>query len=386
MMRLPILGALILSTVKEGRSLRPGSVVRLPRPSPRGSPTSLRGSPTSLCAAPSDGVDITHLYQDLDEEATVRETQDEDFRSGFITILGDPNVGKSTLLNSVLGEKLSIVTHKAQTTRHRIRGVLTTDKFQMIYSDTPGVLQPSYKLQEGMMRSVRAAIKDADVVLVVVDPWQTGFQNEGVIEELLRREKPCIVAVNKVDALLKRERMPGAAKAGDAAECRDIEDVLAQWRTEIPGAEVMPISALEGTNTTTLLDRLAERLPLGPLLFPEESLTDRPERFFAAEIIREQILLQFVDEIPYSCEVVIEKFKEAEDLLRIEASILCARDSQKGILIGKKGAAIKQLGSEARKSLEDFFQTKVMLETRIKVSKNWRANEGTLSRLGYFDE
>jgi GTP-binding protein Era len=289
------------------------------------------------------------------------------FKSGFVNIIGNPNVGKSTLMNELVGERLSIITAKAQTTRHRILGVVNGENFQIIFSDTPGIVKPVYKLHDNMMRFVRTAITDADVILYVTDVVEKSDKNEGFIDKLRKSTVPKIVAINKTD-LSKPE---------------ELELLAAQWKETLPEATVILISALHKHNISILFDTIQEKLPEGPVYYPEESLTDRPERFFVSEIIREKIFLNYQKEIPYSCEVVIDSFKEAEDMVRINAIIHVMRDTQKGIVIGHRGGALKKTGTEARIDIEKFLGKKVYLGLQVKVAQDWRNNDKILKRFGY---
>jgi GTP-binding protein Era len=289
------------------------------------------------------------------------------FKSGFVNIIGNPNVGKSTLMNEMVGEKLSIITAKAQTTRHRILGVVNGNGYQVIFSDTPGIVKPVYKLHNNMMRFVRTAITDADVILYVTDVVEKSDKNETFIARLGKCDVPVIVAVNKTDL----------------STPESLELLAAQWRETLPQATVMLISALYKHNTTLLFNIILDKLPLGPVYYPDESLTDRPERFFVSEIIREKIFLNYQKEIPYSCEVVIDSFKEAEDMIRINAIIYVMRETQKGIIIGHRGAALKKTGTEARIDVEKFLGKKVYLGLQVKVSQDWRDNDKILKRFGY---
>ena len=290
-------------------------------------------------------------------------------RAGFVGIVGNPNVGKSTLMNALVGEKLSIVTAKAQTTRHRIMGIVNTDDCQIVYSDTPGMLKPSYRLQTDMMRFVDAAIGDADVVLYVTDVVEKSDKNATYIEKLRKVTCPVIVAVNKID-LSDQETVSG---------------LLRYWQETLPGAHVIPISARERFNLESVLEAVKAALPVAPPWFDKDQFTDRNLRFFASEIIREKILEHYDQEVPYSCEVVVEAFKEGRQRYDISAVIYVMRDSQKGILIGKGGAALKQVGTEARIEMEDFFQKKVFLELFVKVNEHWREDRDALRRFGYED-
>lgn len=294
-------------------------------------------------------------------------------KAGFVNIIGKPNVGKSTLMNALVGERMSIISHKPQTTRHRLIGILTGDDFQMVFSDTPGyVKKPSYKMHQAMNRFVEGTVEDADLMLFVADLTDELDPDNPVIEVLKKVESPLLLVLNKTD-LVNPQRL---------------EDAGNWWKNRIKFTETVGVSALQGTGTAELLDKIREYLPEGPPFYPADQLTDRPERFFASEIIREKIFLQYDDEIPYSCEVGIESFKETttktgEPLARIQAVIYVMRESQKPILIGKNGSAIKKLGEKARADLEAFLQTKVFLETTVKVRENWRDNDTALQRFGY---
>jgi GTP-binding protein Era len=295
-------------------------------------------------------------------------------KAGFVNIIGSPNVGKSTLMNRLVGERLSIINAKAQTTRHRIMGIVSGEDWQIVYSDTPGVLDPAYKLQEGMMKFVRTALRDADVLLIVTTPEENTLAHPETLEKVQRMDIPVLLLINKVD-LSSQE---------------DIQSRIDHWQGLIPRAEIHPISALHGFNLDHLLDKIVERLPISPAFFPKDEMTDKPMRFFVSEIIREKILTHCKQEVPYSSEVVVVSFKsdqtkEGKPLRRIEAQILVARDSQKAILIGAGGRMIKRLATDARKDLEGFLQEKVFLELRIKVDKDWRDDERKLKQYGYFN-
>lgn len=291
-------------------------------------------------------------------------------RSGFVSIIGKPNVGKSTLMNVLVGESLSIVTSKAQTTRHRIMGILNGTQegvpYQLVYSDTPGILKSSYKLHESMMAFVKGSLEDADAILFVTEPGEKAETHDAL--PLLRKANaPIVLVLNKMDLSTQAE----------------VEQKIAEWKEVIDPVYIAVISALHGHNTDGILEVLVNLLPEHPAYFPDEDLTDRPERFFASEIIREKIFLNYKQEIPYSSEVIIQEFKEKEDIIVILAEILVERNSQKGIIIGEKGSMLKKLGIQSRKDLESFFQKKVFLETRIKVDPDWRNNELRLKQLGY---
>ena len=288
-------------------------------------------------------------------------------KSGFVNIIGNPNVGKSTLMNAMVGERLSIITPKAQTTRHRIFGILNEPEYQIVFSDTPGVIQPAYKMQEHMMKFVSEAFDDADVFLYLVEPGDRALKDEGFFQKLYTTELPVLLIINKIDT----------------TDQEKLEEEVAYWKESLPTAEIIPISALEKANIDYLLQRLVALIPLSPPYFDKEALTDKTERFFVSELVREQILLNYKKEIPYSVEVDVEEFKEEEDIIRIRAIIYVARDSQKGILIGHKGSMLKRVGIGARKQLEAFFSKQVHLETFVKVKKNWRDNDLQLKRFGY---
>ncbi len=288
-------------------------------------------------------------------------------RSGFVNIIGNPNVGKSTLMNALVGEKLSIVTAKAQTTRHRIMGIVNGEDWQIVYSDTPGILKPGYRLQENMMKFVDGAIGDADIILYVTDTVETADKNAEYVGRLGQVECPVIVVVNKIDVSTQEE----------------VTALMKYWQEKLPRALVLPVSAREKFNLESVLDAVKERLPECPPWFDKDAFTDRNLRFFASEIIREKILLNYKEEIPYSCEVEIETFKEGGERYDIGAVIYVMRESQKGILIGKKGAALKKMGTEARIEMEDFFQKKVFLSIFVKTDSDWRDNRKELRRFGY---
>jgi len=288
-------------------------------------------------------------------------------RSGFVNILGNPNVGKSTIMNSLVGEKLSIITSKAQTTRHRIMGIVNGDDFQIVYSDTPGILMPRYKLQESMMNFVNLALTDADVILYVTEVNEKSGDETGYTARIRVSGIPVIVAINKIDLSNQEE----------------LERIAGKWEKEFPGSPVIPVSALKNFNLDTLLNAILSKLPEGEPYFPKDQLTDKYERFFASEIIRGKILMNYQKEIPYSAEVEIESFKDEEKIIRIRALIHVTRDSQKGIIIGHKGEKLKKTGTEARLDMEDFFGRKVFLEMYVKVTKDWRDKPRELKRFGY---
>lgn len=288
-------------------------------------------------------------------------------KSGFVNIIGNPNVGKSTIMNRLVGEKLSIITSKMQTTRHRIKGIVNGDDFQIVYSDTPGILKPNYKLQENMMKFVDTALVDADVILYVTDVVERIDKHTEYLERIQKTEIPVLILINKID-LSNQEK---------------VTELISQWKELVPNAFILPISATEGFNVAPIFDLIMERLPEGPAYFDKDELTDRNERFFAQEIIREKILLHYEKEIPYSVEVAIESFKEDEKILHIMAVIYVNRDTQKGIIIGHQGKAIKRVGTEARKDIEEFFSKKVFLELFVKVNKDWRDKDNALRSFGY---
>ena len=297
-------------------------------------------------------------------------TQSCKHRSGFVNIVGNPNVGKSTLMNALVGERLSIITSKAQTTRHRILGIVNGEDFQMVYSDTPGVLSPNYRLQEKMLEFSRSALVDADVLLYVTEPQDTIDRNADFVEKVKRMAcagTRVFLVINKIDLTTQET----------------LENLVAFWHSQLPQAEIFPISAQERFGVAQLFDAIKEALPIGEPFFPKDQLTDKSERFFVNEIIREKILLTYDKEIPYSVEVEVESFHEEEHIIRINAVIYCERESQKGILIGKAGSALKRVGSLARKDIEEFFQKPVFLQLLVKVDKDWRSNTGRLKHYGY---
>ncbi len=288
-------------------------------------------------------------------------------KSGFVNIIGNPNVGKSTLMNQLVGEKLSIITSKAQTTRHRIMGIVSGDDFQIVYSDTPGILKPNYKLQEKMMKFVTGALTDADVILFVTDTVEESDRAAEILERLKRTSTPVVVVINKVDL------------SNPAA----LEALVEKWHAELPEARIVPVSAKEAFNVDGLIQTILALLPEGPAYYPKDTLTDKTLRFFASEIIREKILRTYDKEIPYSCEIEIDTYKEEPTIDRIAATIYVARDSQKGIVIGHKGERLKRVGQAAREELEAFLEKKVFLQLFVKVNDDWRNNERELRRFGY---
>ena len=287
-------------------------------------------------------------------------------KAGFVNIVGNPNVGKSTLMNLLVGERISIATFKAQTTRHRIMGILNTPDMQICFSDTPGVLKPNYKLQEQMLQFSESALQDADVLLYVTDMVETPDKNADFLEKVKKLQVPVLVLVNKIDL-------------GDQAT---LTNKVEEWHAVLPAAEILPISALHRFNVDNVLKRICELLPESPAYFDKDAWTDKPARFFVTEIIREKILLYYDKEIPYSVEVVVEQFKEKERSIHINAVIYVERDSQKGIIIGHQGVALKRVSSEARKSLEQFFGKNIFLETFVKVAKNWRSSDAAMKAYG----
>jgi len=290
-------------------------------------------------------------------------------KSGFVNIIGNPNVGKSTLMNAVVGEKLCIVTAKAQTTRHRIMGIVNGEDFQIVYSDTPGILKPVYRLQQNMMNFVDTAIGDADIILYVTDTVEKPDKNTEYVEKLSRLQCPVIIVINKIDISTQEK----------------VQELMAWWKDKVPAATIIPASAQERFNLETIMNTVVENLPESPAWYDKDTFTDRNLRFFASEIIREKILLNYKDEIPYSCQVEIEYFKEGEERYDIGAVIYVMRDSQKGILIGKGGAALKKTGTAARIDMEDFFQKKVFLQLLVKVDPDWRESRRELRKFGYED-
>ena len=288
-------------------------------------------------------------------------------KSGFVNIVGNPNVGKSTLMNTLVGERISIITSKAQTTRHRIMGIVNGEDFQIVYSDTPGVLKPNYKLQESMLGFSTSALKDADILLYVTDTVENGMKNSDFIEKVQKQHAPVLLIINKIDL----------------TDQQKLEALVGQWKEILPNAEIIPVSAANKFNIDYVLKRIKDLLPECPPYFEKDALTDKPARFFVTEIIREKILTNYDREIPYAVEVVVEQFKESDDLIRINAVINVERDTQKGIIIGKGGKMLKIVGTEARKDIEAFFGKKVFLELFVKVEKDWRNKEMKLKSFGY---
>ncbi|MGB1104638.1 MAG: GTPase Era [Crocinitomicaceae bacterium] len=288
-------------------------------------------------------------------------------KAGFVNIIGSPNVGKSTLMNQLVGERLSIITSKAQTTRHRIMGIVNNEDHQVVFSDTPGVLDPHYKLHENMMQFVNSALKDADVILFVTDIYEKGLNHKETFERLQKTSIPILLLINKIDQ-------------GDEQR---IKEKIEYWHELMPKAEILPISALEGFNMEPIWERILELIPKSPPYYEKEALTDRPLRFFISEIIREKIFLQYKKEIPYATQVVVEEYHEDEDIVRIRAIIYVERKSQKGIIIGHKGQRIKHVGIDARKDIQKFIDKHVHLELFVKVDDNWRENDRKLEKFGY---
>ena len=295
------------------------------------------------------------------------EKKEQTHRSGFVNIVGNPNVGKSTLMNLLVGERVSIITSKAQTTRHRIMGIVNTPELQIVYSDTPGGLRPNYKLQESMLEFSESALGDADVLLYVTDTVETADKNEFFLERVRGVKCPVLLLINKVDLTTQPE----------------LEALVERWHQELPEAEIIPLSALNNFNVQPLKKRIESLIPPSPPYFEKDALTDKPARFFVTEIIREKILLYYQKEIPYSVEVVVEAFREEEARIHIQALIIVERDSQKGIIIGHKGVALKKVGSMARRDMERFFEKKIFLELFVKVEKDWRNRDNLLRAYGY---
>ena len=299
-------------------------------------------------------------------------------KAGFVNIVGNPNVGKSTLMNQLVGERISIATFKAQTTRHRIMGIVNTDDMQIVFSDTPGVLKPNYMLQESMLAFSESALTDADVLLYVTDVVEDPEKNMDFLEKVQKMEIPVLLLINKIDSL--------NSTTGEGSVQARLTDIVERWHALLPNAEILPISAKNKFGTDMLLKRIKELLPESPAFFDKDQLTDKPARFFVSEIIREKILLYYDKEIPYSVEVVVEQFKEDDKKIHINAVIYVERDSQKGIIIGHQGVAIKKVSTEARKTLEKFFDKHIYLELFVKVDKDWRSSKKELDNFGYNPE
>ena len=291
-------------------------------------------------------------------------------KAGFVNIVGNPNVGKSTLMNDLVGERVRIITNKAQTTRHRIMGIVNTPDYQIVFSDTPGVLVPKYKLQESMLEFSEGALTDADILLYVTDVVEDPVKNADFLAKVAKEKVPVLLVINKID-LVKSQQ--------------ELEEIVTRWKEILPNAEVFPTSAKEHFNVTNLMSRIVELLPPSPPYFGKDALTDKPARFFVTEIIREKILLNYDKEIPYSAEVIVEKFEESEKAIHIMAVIYVERDSQKGIIIGKGGSMLKRVGTDARKDIEKFFDKSVYLELFVKVEPNWRNRENKLKSFGYIE-
>ncbi|CEN53076.1 GTPase Era [Capnocytophaga canis] len=288
-------------------------------------------------------------------------------KAGFVNIIGNPNVGKSTLMNAFVGEKLSIITSKAQTTRHRIFGIVSGDDFQIIFSDTPGIIKPAYELQHSMMDFVKSAFEDADVLIYMVEIGEKELKDEAFFEKINRMQVPVLLLINKIDK----------------SSQETLENQVAYWKERVPKAEIFPISALEGFQTAEVFNRIVELLPESPAFFPKDQLTDKPERFFVNEIIREKILINYKKEIPYAVEVETESFVDSEHIIHIRAVIMVERETQKGIIIGHKGEALKKVGTQARADLEKFFGKQIHIQIFVKVNKDWRSNSRQLRRFGY---
>lgn len=294
----------------------------------------------------------------------------ENHKAGFVNIVGNPNVGKSTLMNDLVGERISIITSKAQTTRHRIMGIVNTPDYQIVFSDTPGVLKPKYKLQQSMLDFSEGALTDADVLVYVTDVVEDPEKNSDFLAKVAKEKVPVLLVINKIDLIKDQTQL---------------NDIVARWQALLPNAEIFPTSAKEHFNVSNLMQRIVELLPVSPPFFGKDALTDKPARFFVTEIIREKILLNYDKEVPYSTEVIVEKFDEKDGAIHIMAVIYVERDSQKGILIGKGGSMLKKVGTAARKDIETFFGKKVFLELFVKVEPNWRNRENKLRSFGYIE-
>ncbi len=290
-------------------------------------------------------------------------------KAGFVNIIGNPNVGKSTLMNALVGERLSIITSKAQTTRHRILGIVNGDDFQIMFSDTPGIIKPAYELQESMMDFVKSAFQDADILLYMVEIGEKGLKDDTFFQKIKNSKVPVLLLINKIDKSSQDE----------------VEDKMDFWKEKVPNAKIFPISALENFNVQKVMDFIIEVLPESPAFYPKDQLTDKPERFFVNETIREKILMHYKKEIPYAVEIDTEEFFEDPKIIKIRSIIMVERETQKGIIIGHKGKSLKRIGTEARKDLEKFFGKKIFLELYVKVNKNWRSNKNQLKRFGYKD-
>jgi len=290
-------------------------------------------------------------------------------KAGFVNIIGNPNVGKSTLMNALVGERLSIITSKAQTTRHRILGIVNGEDFQIMFSDTPGIIKPAYELQESMMNFVKSAFEDADILIYMVEIGEKELKDESFFQKIKNTKTPVLLLINKIDKSTQEV----------------VEEKISFWKEKVPNAIVYPISALENFNIQTVMDKIIEVLPESPAFYPKDQLTDKPERFFVNEAIREKILMHYKKEIPYAVEIDTEEFFEDDKIIKIRSVIMVERETQKGIIIGHKGSALKRVGTEARKDLEQFFGKKIFLELYVKVNKNWRSNTNQLKRFGYKD-
>ena len=294
----------------------------------------------------------------------------EQHKCGFVNIVGNPNVGKSTLMNDLVGERISIITSKAQTTRHRIMGIVNTDNYQIVYSDTPGVLDPKYKLQESMLGFSEGALTDADILIYVTDVVEDPTKNADYLAKVAKEKIPTLLIINKID-LLKSQT--------------ELEVIVERWKQLLPNSEIFPTSAKEHFNVNNLMNRIVELIPVHPPYFGKDALTDKPARFFVTEIVREKILLNYDKEVPYSTEVIVEKFDEKDKSIHIMAVIYVERDSQKGIIIGRQGSQLKRVGAEARRDIETFFGKKVFLELYVKVESNWRNRDNKLRAFGYIE-
>lgn len=288
-------------------------------------------------------------------------------KAGFVNIIGNPNVGKSTLMNAFVGERLSIITSKAQTTRHRILGIVNGEDFQVVLSDTPGIIKPAYELQSSMMDFVKSAFEDADILIYMVEIGEKELKDEAFFNKIIHSKIPVLLLLNKIDKSTQEQ----------------LEEQVQLWKEKVPNAEIYPISALQNFNVTEVFNRILELLPESPPYYPKDALTDKPERFFVNETIREKILLHYDKEIPYAVEIETEEFLEDDDIIRIRAVIMVERDTQKGIIIGHKGTALKKVGIEARQDLEKFFGKQIHLQMFVKINKNWRSNTYQLRRFGY---
>jgi len=289
-------------------------------------------------------------------------------RAGYVNIIGNPNVGKSTLMNALVGERISIITSKAQTTRHRILGILNGDDFQVLFSDTPGIIKPAYGLQESMMDFVKSAFQDADILIYMVEVGEKELKDEAFFDKIRGAKVPVMLLINKIDTV---------------TEQNGVVDKIDYWKEKVPNAMVLPISAKEGFNVDVVFSKILELLPVSPPFYPKDQLTDKPERFFVNEIVREKILIHYKKEVPYSVEVVTEEFIEEEDIIKIRTIIYVERESQKGIIIGHKGNMLKRVGTEARKDLQKFFDKHVHIELVVKIDKNWRSSTRQLKKYGY---